>query len=290
VIFVHGLLSSAYAWENVASSLSDDPEIRRRYQFWVFSYSTGNPIAYSALLLRQDLAYAEDTYHFKQAVLIGHSMGGILSRLQVTNSGRVLWNGVFGPKADLIYASQPANSTIKRALLFSANPIVKRVVFIATPHRGSSLSTGAIGALGIRLIRLPAKLLNAVPRAVFAALPTNSDPRKFRPPTSIAGLSPKNPLLIALNKLPINAPHNSIIGDRGRGDTPKSSDGVVPYWSSHLDSAQSELIVPTGHGAMEHPKAVQEIRRILLQQLGVLKAKGQQEKVPKYGASLLPTT
>jgi hypothetical protein len=129
-----------------------------------------------------------------------------------------------------------------------------------------------------------------LPRAVFAALPTNSDPREFRPPTSIAGLSPKNPLLIALNKLPINVPHNSIIGDRGRGDTPKSSDGVVPYWSSHLDSAQSELIVPTGHGAMEHPKAVQEIRRILLQQLGVLKAKGQQEKVPKYGASLLPTT
>jgi hypothetical protein len=108
---------------------------------------------------------------------------------------------------------------------------------------------------------------------VIAAVAPNNDPRKFRPPTSISGLSPQNPMLLALDKLPIEAPHNSIIGDRGRGDTPKSSDGVVPYWSSHLDTAQSELIVPTDHGAMNHPKAVQEMRRILLEELG--KGKGQ---------------
>ena len=98
VIFVHGLVSSAYAWRNVANSLSVDPEIRRRYQFWVFSYSTGNPIAYSALLLRQDLAYAEQSYHFSKVILIGHSMGGLLSRLQVTNTGRALWDGILVPK------------------------------------------------------------------------------------------------------------------------------------------------------------------------------------------------
>jgi pimeloyl-ACP methyl ester carboxylesterase len=267
VVFVHGLLSSPYVWRNFANSLAVDPEIRRRYQFWVFSYSTGNPIAYSALLLRKDLAYAEQTYRFKQAILIGHSMGGILSRLQVTNTGRVLWDGVFGAKADALYASQPPNSIVKEALIFSADPTIKRVVFVATPHRGSSLSTGGIGALGIRLIRLPLKVLNAIPKAVIAAVTPDNDPRKFRPPNSISGLSPKNPMLVALDKLPIEAPHNSIIGDRGRGDTPKSSDGVVPYWSSHVGTAQSELIVPTDHGAMNHPKAVEEVRRILLQQL-----------------------
>ncbi|MBV9644505.1 MAG: alpha/beta fold hydrolase [Verrucomicrobia bacterium] len=268
VIFVHGLLSSPYAWRNVANSLSVDPEIRRRYQFWVFSYSTGNPIAYSALLLRQDLAYAEQTYHFNQAILIGHSMGGILSRLQVTNTSRVLWDGIFGPKAEAVYASQPQNSVLKQALIFSANPEVKRVIFVATPHRGSTLANGSIGALGMRLIRLPLKIVNAIPRAAIAALTPDNDPKKFRPPNSITGLSPKNPLLLALDKLPIEAPHNSIIGDRGRGDTPNSSDGVVPFWSSHLDSAQSELIVPTDHGAMNHPRAVEEMRRILLRQLG----------------------
>jgi hypothetical protein len=109
--------------------------------------------------------------------------------------------------------------------------------------------------------------VRALPKAVIAAVTPKNDPRKFRPPNSIYGLSQKNPLLLALEKLPIEAPHNSIIGDRGRGDPPKSSDGVVPYWSSHLDTAQSELIVPTDHGAMNHPKAFEEVRHVLLQRL-----------------------
>ena len=138
---------------------------------------------------------------------------------------------------------------LKQALIFSANPDIERVVFVATPHRGSSLSTGGIGALGMSLIRLPFKVVSAIPQSVMAAVAPNNDPRKFRPPNSISGLSPQNPMLLALDKLPIEAPHNSIIGDRGRGDTPNSSDGVVPYWSSHLATAQSELIVPTDHGA-----------------------------------------
>ena len=267
VIFVHGLLSSPYIWRNVVNSLAADPRIRHHYQFWAFSYSTGNPIAYSALLLRDDLAYARAKYGFGRVILIGHSMGGILSRLQVTDSRRVIWNDVFGAKADQLDAQVPENSIVKRALIVQANPAVKRIIFVATPHRGSALASGGIGALGARLIRLPFKLVSAVPRTVFAALAPNSDPRKVRPPTSISGLSPKNPLLLAMNKLPIEAPHNSIIGDRGRGDTPNSSDGVVPYWSSHVDSAQSELIVPTDHGAMKSPKAVAEIRRILLSEV-----------------------
>ena len=283
VLFVHGLLSSAYVWRNFANSLITDPAIRRRYQFWIFSYSTGNPIAYSAFLLRQDLTYAQQTYHFKKAILIGHSMGGILSRLQVTNTGRVLWDGVFGPKAETLFASEPPNSVLKEVLIFSANPTVKRVVFVATPHRGSSLSTGGIGALGIRLIRVPLKVVDAIPKAVIAVMAPDNDPRKFRPPTSISGLSPKNPLLLALDKLPIQGPHNSIIGDRGRGDTPNSSDGVVPYWSSHLDTAQSELIVPTDHGAMNHPNSVREIRRILLEDLGEGGSGKPGQKVRKEG-------
>jgi len=264
VIFVHGLLSSPYIWRNVVNSLAADPKIRQHYQFWAFSYSTGNPIAYSALLLRDDLAYAREKYGVGRVILIGHSMGGILSRLQVTNSRKVIWNDVFGAKADQLDAQLPADSIVKRALIVQANPAVKRIIFVATPHRGSALASGGIGALGARLIRLPLKLVSAVPKTVFAALAPNSDPSKVRPPTSISGLSPKNPVLLAMDKLPIEAPHNSIIGDRGRGDTPNSSDGVVPYWSSHLASAQSELIVPTDHGAMKSPKAVAEIHRILL--------------------------
>jgi hypothetical protein len=269
VIFVHGLLSSAYVWRNVVNSLADDPEIRRHYQFGVFSYSTGNPIAYSAYLLRDDLQYAQKLYGFKQVVLIGHSMGGILSRMQATNAGRVIWNEAFKSKADQLYADVPEDSLVKKSLLFEANPTVKRIIFVSTPHRGSALASGGIGALGMRLIRLPLKVVTAVPNSVLSALSSSNDPKKYQVPTSISGLSPANPLFKALDKLPITAPHNSIIGDRGRGDTPNSSDGVVPYWSSHLDSAQSEIIVPTDHGAMKSPKTVAEIRRILLLQVGI---------------------
>ncbi len=288
VIFVHGLLSSPYAWVNTATDLIRDPIIRRRCQFWVFSYSTGNPIGYSALLLREDLAYAENVYHFKQAMLIGHSMGGLLSRLQVTNSGRVLWDGVFKSKANEIYNAQPADSVFKKALIVNANPVIKRVIFVSTPHRGSSLSTGFIGALGIKLIRLPMKVLNLVPETLVKTLAPNNDPRKFQPPTSISGLSPTNPMLIALNKLPVAVPCHSIMGDRGKNDSPYSTDSVVPYWSSHLDSAQSEVIVPTDHGAMASPKTTEEIRRIILEQLGMIQSKGPRTKVPQYGLSLIP--
>jgi pimeloyl-ACP methyl ester carboxylesterase len=274
VVFVHGLLSSAYVWRNVVNTLAADPVIRQHYQFWVFSYSTGNPIAYSAYLLRDDLDYAEKVDGFKEVVLIGHSMGGILSRMQATTAGRTIWNEQFKANADKLYTDIPEDSLVKKSLIFEANPRVKRIIFVSTPHRGSTLATGGIGALGIRLIRLPLKVAAAVPKSVLAALAPNNDPRKFQIPTSISGLSPSNPLFKAMDKLAIDAPHNSIIGDRGRGDTPNSSDGVVPYWSSHLDSAQSEVIVPTDHGAMKSPKAVAEIHRILLLQIGA--------KAPKH--------
>ncbi len=268
VLLVHGLLATSYTWRNVVNSLTADPRIRRHYQFWVFSYSTGNPIAYSAYLLRTDLAGAQQAFRFKQLILIGHSMGGILARLQVTNSGRKTWDEAFGEQANQLYAELPETSLIKRALLFRANPAIKRVIFLSTPHRGASLASGGIGALGIRLIRLPSRIVTAIPQSLLAALTPDRKARKYRLPTSISGLSPKSPLLIAMNRLPIEAPHNSIIGDRGRGDTPNSSDGVVPYWSSHLESAQSEIIVPTDHGSMKSPLAVAEIRRILLEEIG----------------------
>jgi pimeloyl-ACP methyl ester carboxylesterase len=273
VIFVHGLLSSAFIWRSTVLALLQDPEIRRRYQFWLFSYPTGNPISYSALRLREDLAFAQERFGTKRGIiLIGHSMGGLLSRMQVTNSGRTIWNEVFGSRAEELYSQIPNDSRAKRALIFQANLAINRVIFIATPHRGSSLAAGGVGAIAIWLIRLPLNLLYEIPETMADAL----DPRSQRTkrlhaivPTSIQGLSPNSPLLRALDRIPMQVPYHSIIGDRGRGDTPNSSDGVVPYWSSHLSSAESEKIVPTGHEATADPQAVEEIRRILLLNLGI---------------------
>jgi hypothetical protein len=81
--------------------------------------------------------------------------------------------------------------------------------------------------------------------------------------SSVYRLSPNNPLYAAMDRIPIQVPYHSIIGDRGKGDTPNSSDGVVQYWSSHLEGAQSELIVPGPHGSYSLPQTIAELKRIL---------------------------
>ena len=68
-----------------------------------------------------------------------------------------------------------------------------------------------------------------------------------------------------MNTLPIadHIPYHSVIGDRGCGGTPNSSDGVVPYWSLHLAGAESERIVPSDHGSHQNKEGMEEADRIL---------------------------
>lgn len=262
VVFIHGLLSIPQMWRPTIDAIQSDPELRGKFQFWVFAYPTGDPIVLSALRLRESLAQVYQLYpRTKGMILIGHSMGGLLARLQSTDSKRVLWDGVFREHADQLYAALPPDSIVKKALIFDANPRVRRIVFICVPHRGSYLATSWVGALGVSLIRLPTAIISRAESILLNPLLKNIGYNRL--PTGINGLSPRSPLLQPLDSLPINAPYHSIIGDRGRGDTPNSSDGVVPYWSSHLAGAQSELIVPGPHGSFALPQTIAELKRIL---------------------------
>ena len=262
VVFVHGLLSIPQMWRPTIDAIQSDPELRGKFQFWVFAYPTGDPIALSALRLRESLAQVYQLYpRTKGMILIGHSMGGLLSQLQSVDSKRVLWDGVFGDEADRLYATLPEDSLVRKALIFDSNPRVKRIVFICVPHRGSYLATSWIGSLGVSLIRLPVAIISKAEQIVLSPVLRSIGFKRL--PTGINGLSPRSPLLRSLDTLSINAPYYSIIGDRGRGDSPNSSDGVVPYWSSHLAGAQSELIVPGPHGSFALPQTIAELKRIL---------------------------
>jgi pimeloyl-ACP methyl ester carboxylesterase len=262
VVFIHGLLSIPQMWRPTIDAIESDPELRDRFQFWVFAYPTGDPIVLSALRLRENLARLYQFYpRTKGMVLIGHSMGGLVAQLQSVDSKHVLWDGVFGENADRLYATLPADSLVKKALIFNSNPRVKRIVFICVPHRGSYLATSWIGSIGISLIRLPVAIISRAEQVVLAPVLRGMGLKRL--PTGINSLSPRSPVLRALDTLPIDAPYYSIIGDRGRGDTPNSSDGVVPYWSSHLAGAQSELIVPGPHGSFALPQTIAEVKRIL---------------------------
>jgi hypothetical protein len=194
-------------------------------------------------------------------------MGGILSRLQLTTLDREAWDIIGRDKAAALFAKVEPGSLVARATLFRASPRVDRAVFICTPHRGSEMAIGTLGDVGVRLISLPADLASTLKNSLGGSVAAvTGDPDRM--PNSIDGLSPRNPTLKVLDSRRIEAPHHSIIGDRGRGDSPASSDGVVKYWSSHLDSAASEKIVPGPHGSCELPETIAELRRILRLHLG----------------------
>jgi pimeloyl-ACP methyl ester carboxylesterase len=246
------------------NGLQADPEIRKRYQFWIFAYPTGNPILYSALRLRDELAKADRLYsNHKPYVVVGHSMGGMLTHDQVITVTPAMWEKALGRNARDVFAQNSGDSLIVRSTTFRANPRIKRVVFICTPHRGSDIASGGIGKLGISLITLPIRLATVMKDSLTNAELVQFTGSSKRLPDSIMGLKPTNPALPILNEQPISIPYHSIIGDRGKGDCPNCSDGVVAYWSSHLKGAQSEVIVPGPHGSCALPQTIAELDRIL---------------------------
>ena len=273
LVFVHGLFSTPFDWVKTISGLQADAEIRKHYQFWIFAYPTGNPILYSALRLREELAKADQLYpNHKPYVLVGHSMGGMLTHDQVITVNQAMWKKALGQVADNIFKDNSSNSLIVRSTVFRANPRIKRVVFICTPHRGSDIASNGIGKIGISLITLPARLTTVMLDSLTSADLAEITGSSKRLPNSITGLKPSSPALPIINSVPIGVPYHSIIGDRGKGDCPNCSDGVVAYWSSHLNGAQSETIVPGPHGSCQLPQTIAELDRILRLHLGISSA------------------
>jgi triacylglycerol esterase/lipase EstA (alpha/beta hydrolase family) len=270
LVFVHGLFSTPFDWVKTINGLQADPEIRKHYQFWIFAYPTGNPILYSALRLRQELAKADQLYpNHKPYVVVGHSMGGMLTHDQVVTVTEAMWDKSLGPVAERVFKENSRDSLIVRATTFRANPRIKRVVFICTPHRGSDLASNGIGKIGISLITLPARLTAVMMDSLTGTELAQITGSSKRLPNSITGLKPSSPALPVINSVPIKVPYHSIIGDRGKDHCPNCSDGVVAYWSSHLDGAQSETIVPGPHGSCQLPQTIAELDRILRLHLGI---------------------
>ena len=270
LVFVHGLFSTPWTWVQTINGLQADPEIRKHYQFWVFAYPTGYPILYSALRLRQELARVDQAYpNHKPFVVVGHSMGGMLTHDQIVTLTPAMWEKSIGDTARNIFAQNSSDNLIVRATTFRANPRIKRVVFICTPHRGSDMASGGLGKIAISLINLPGQLASVMKDSLSSGELLQLTGSSKRLPNSVWGLKPTNPALPVINEARISVPYHSIIGDRGKGDSPNSTDGVVAYWSSHLDGAQSEKIVPGPHGSCELPQTIAELDRILRLHLGI---------------------
>ena len=265
VLVIHGLKDSQATWTPMINKLRGDPIIRKHYQFWFYSYPTGYPFPYSAAILRQELDKVEKQFpKLKPMVVIGHSMGGCISRLLLTDSGDQLWMKIFGRPPDDVPLSPKTREYFRQELFFRHRPEIGRVIFIASPLRGSNMASGWIGNIASFIIRNPTVSSEASQEMLRTTNTREEELKPKRRANSVDSLSPKSRFLIAMNTIPMTpVPYYTIIGDRGRGDSPNSSDGVVPYWSSHMNGAQTEDIVPSNHSAHQNPQAIQDVLRIL---------------------------
>jgi len=262
---VHGLQDTPATWMLMYQQLLSDSELRDGYQFWVFNYPSGLPYPHTAALLRRELDGVRKAFpDHPNLVLVGHSMGGIISRLMVTDAGDVIWTEIFGKGPEELTIPGRSSELLLDALVFNKRDEVERVVFVATPHHNSMLTASWIGRTVSKMVRLPAYLTD-VRNDVISVLTVDAAGLHLNfAPSSIDTLNPNNRFVREVNKLPVapGVPFHSIIGDRGRGNTPDSSDGVVAYWSSHMEGG-SEKIVSSNHSAHQNPEAIEEVKRIL---------------------------
>lgn len=279
ILCIHGLGDSQATWVPMIEALRGDATIRQNYQIWFFSYPTGYAYPLMAAVLRKKLdairAYYPD---HKRMVVIGHSMGGMIARELITDSGMKLWNAYYDVAPEQLALPDDVKNTIVGALIFRRRPEVARVIYASASHRGADLATHFLGRLGGRIIANTSDSLGDASYAVDAVSltkPSTSGAQLKHMPNSIDALKPDNRFVTTMDELPParGVPFHSIIGDRGKGGhlnrtKPESTDGIVPYWSSHLEGAESEIIVPSGHWSNQHPAAIAEVQRILIEHLG----------------------
>jgi pimeloyl-ACP methyl ester carboxylesterase len=273
VVLVHGLWSGPWSWAPMVEALEADPHLRDRYQFWTFGYSTGDPILYSAWLLRRDLDEVRRKFDpdgtdaaFDRMVVVGHSMGGLLAKMMVQDSGTRLWRLVSDRPFEDLAGTPEDRELFRRALFFRPRPEVRRVVFIATPHRGSRIDNGRLERLGTRLVRLQEPL-----RAAYGRLMDRNGPAFFTErlrkglPTSIDELEWGSTVLTGLSELELapGVTAHSVIADTRDPPRAGGGDGLVSYDSAHLDAVASEFLVSSGHLCQGHPAVIAEVRRIL---------------------------
>ena len=279
VVMVHGLASSPLAWVAMVNDLLRDPRIQERYQFMLYMYPTGIPIPIAAAGLRETLQQAEQTFRladgtidpaYYKMVLLGHSMGGLLSHAMAADSEQKFWELNAYVSIDHIKGTPEVIDELKRYMFFKHLPYVKRVVFLATPHRGSEMSRGMVGRVSSNLINEPDHLSLLLGRLVREN--PESLPRRFRRmPTSIETLDIDSPYLKALlaMKPGEGVVFHSIIGSLRPEGKENTTDGVVSYRSSHFEGA-SEVIVQSDHGVQNNPYAIMEVHRILLEHISVI--------------------
>jgi pimeloyl-ACP methyl ester carboxylesterase len=276
VLMVHGILSSPLMWRDLTNHIMGDPILQKKYQIWHYTYATGFPILTSARMLREYLNSVNIALQraglppHKPIVLIGHSLGGLLAKMMVSDSDDLIWDQFFRVPPDRLNLTPADRDWVEQLMFFHPRHDISRVIFMASPFKGSKTADLILFRFSSRWVRFPAELKGHHYR-VFTLnrryMVHSKENRLIaeRQPSSIDLLSPESPETIALGQMEVarSIPFHLIIGVRRGSNLARSSDGIVAYSSSYLEGAESELDVQTGHTVTHSPKAEEEVLRIL---------------------------
>lgn len=271
VVFVHGTASSPARWAEMTNELMNDPVLAQRYQFWFYLYNTGNPVAYSAMGLRESLQHVVADVDpngtdpaLRQMVVIGHSQGGLLTKMTVVSSGTRFWDANFKVPFEQADLSAETRDLLGRSIFVEPLPFVTEVIFICTPHRGSFLAENWMGGIARRLVTFPARVTKVTVDLVKLN-PAEAAQTAVHMPTAIDNMDGSNPFIKTLSSLPIapGVEAHSIVAVQGDGPPEEGDDGVVKYTSAHIDGVASEFIVRDSHSTQATPATIEEVRRLL---------------------------
>ncbi len=286
LVLVHGTASSPARWAELVNELNSDSKISDHYQIWLFIYDSGRGIGYSAGRLRKALTNTVHEFDpegkdpaLQNMIVMGHSQGGLLTKLTAIDSGTKFWDMISDKPFDQMKLSPEARELIQQTAFYKPLPFVKRVVFISTPQHGAMLAASQlVTGLASALVSLPATVLNTT--ALLAQVATSSGDEKIaamlkRPMTSIDLMNPNNPIVQTLASIPVpkSIPAHSIIAVDGDGPKEEGDDGVVAYKSAHIDEAVSEFIVNWTHSCQGQPEVIEEVKRILFEHLAASETK-----------------
>lgn len=277
IVLVHGTASSPARWAELVNELEGDRNIREKYQIWAFMYDSANPIPYSAGRLRVALQNAIKEFDpegkdsaLQRMVVIGHSQGGLLTKMTAIDTGTRLWDLISDKPFDQITVSSESRQLLQDSLFFTPLPFVKRVVFISTPQHGAMAAAYEwVTGLVARLVKLPSTVITGIAQAATSSGDAKLNRMLRRPPTAADNMNPNNPGLKILASIPVTPTvrAHSIIAVEGDGPIEEGDDGVVAYKSAHIDEAVSEKVIRWGHSCQDQPEAIEEVRRILMEHL-----------------------
>jgi pimeloyl-ACP methyl ester carboxylesterase len=273
VVFVHGTQSSLGRFGGMVNDLFADPVLRDRIQIWFFTYPSGQPIALSADALRSAIEEARREFDpegkdpaLDQAVVIGHSQGGLLTRhLVVTDHEEQLWSSLFTRPLEDFELKDESRKLASRIFRFEPQKSVRRVVYLATPHRGSFHANRWYAKLVSRVIRLPESVAGFALEVATLNRDAIRGGIENASPTSLSGMQEDSPYLRALALLPAapGVTQHSIVAIDGDDEPPYGDDGVVAFRSAALPGSSSLFVVRDGHSCQSNPHVINEVRRIL---------------------------